>query len=70
MKIVRIDTEFITLGQFLKFTGLIDSGAMAKVFLQDHFVLINGEKEQRRGKKLYPGTQLSINNEVFRVESQ
>jgi len=43
---------------------------MAKVFLQDHFVLINGEKEQRRGKKLYPGTQLSINNEVFRVESQ
>ncbi|MGD9605168.1 MAG: S4 domain-containing protein YaaA [Bacilli bacterium] len=69
MKIVKIDTEFITLGQFLKFVGIIDSGATAKTYLLSHFAVINGEKEQRRGKKLYPGMIFFINNEQFKIES-
>lgn len=42
----------ITLGQFLKAEGIIESGGQAKWFLQDVEVLINGERETRRGKKL------------------
>ena len=40
----------ITLGQFLKTEGIIESGGQAKWFLQDVEVLINGERETRRGK--------------------
>ncbi|MEX5913451.1 MULTISPECIES: S4 domain-containing protein YaaA [Staphylococcus] len=42
----------ITLGQFLKTEGIIESGGQAKWFLQDFEVMINGERELRRGKKL------------------
>ncbi|WP_271399611.1 S4 domain-containing protein YaaA [Staphylococcus nepalensis] len=42
----------ITLGQFLKTEGIIESGGQAKWFLQDFEVMINGEPETRRGKKL------------------
>ncbi|PTE29104.1 S4 domain-containing protein YaaA [Staphylococcus equorum] len=42
----------ITLGQFLKTEGIIESGGQAKWFLQDFDVLINDERETRRGKKL------------------
>ncbi|KRG07999.1 S4 domain-containing protein YaaA [Lederbergia galactosidilytica] len=49
---VKIDTEMITLGQLLKLTDLISSGGMAKWFLSEHEVLINGQQDQRRGRKL------------------
>ena len=42
----------ITLGLFLKTEGIIESGGQAKWFLQDYDVLLNGERETRRGKKL------------------
>ncbi|MGZ2417864.1 ribosome-associated protein [Staphylococcus caledonicus] len=48
---VVVDGE-ITLGQFLKTEGIIESGGQAKWFLQDFEVLLNGERETRRGKKL------------------
>ncbi|WP_313892697.1 S4 domain-containing protein YaaA [Psychrobacillus sp.] len=52
MEQIRIDTEFITLGQLLKMTDAIDSGGMAKWFLSEHLVYVNGEVDQRRGRKL------------------
>jgi len=52
--------EMITLGQFLKFADLIDSGGMTKWFLEEHDIEVNGEPENRRGKKLYPGDTVSI----------
>ncbi|PTK37802.1 S4 domain-containing protein YaaA [Staphylococcus hominis] len=48
---VTVEGE-ITLGQFLKTEGIIESGGQAKWFLQDYDVLLNGEHETRRGKKL------------------
>lgn len=50
-----ISSEYITLGQFLKLADVINSGGMAKPFLEEYLVLVNGEEESRRGKKLYPG---------------
>ncbi|RNA68030.1 S4 domain-containing protein YaaA [Alteribacter keqinensis] len=52
---VKIEGEYMTLGQLLKETGVIDTGGMAKWFLQENIVYVNDEEETRRGRKLYPG---------------
>ncbi|TQR11542.1 S4 domain-containing protein YaaA [Psychrobacillus soli] len=52
MEEIRFDSEFITLGQLLKMTDAINSGGMAKWFLSEHAVYVNGEIENRRGRKL------------------
>ena len=57
---ISIDTEFITLGQFLKLAEVIQSGGMAKWFLSEHEVFINGEQDQRRGRKLRCDDQVVI----------
>ncbi|MDK8646127.1 S4 domain-containing protein YaaA [Staphylococcus condimenti] len=50
----------ITLGQFLKTEGIIESGGQAKWFLKEFDVYLNGEHETRRGKKLEDGDQIDI----------
>ena len=60
VEIVEIDREFITLGQLIKFENIVESGGMVKVFLADYEVLVNGEIDQRRGRKLYPGDVVEI----------
>lgn len=47
---VKIDTEYIKLDQLLKFSGLADTGGIAKEVIQNGEVLVNGEVETRRGK--------------------
>ena len=51
MKKVFINSEYITLSQFLKIEGFIASGGEAKYFLQEVEVVLNGNLENRRGKK-------------------
>ncbi|WP_430789528.1 S4 domain-containing protein YaaA [Virgibacillus flavescens] len=58
---IEITTEYITLGQFLKLANILESGGIIKAFLQDQGVMVNGELEKRRGRKLYP-------NDVVEVE--
>jgi len=60
MEIVEIEREFITLGQMIKFENIVESGGMVKAFLVDYKVLVNGEVDQRRGRKLYPGDVVQI----------
>ncbi|MDW0111256.1 S4 domain-containing protein YaaA [Sporosarcina aquimarina] len=55
MEELRFNTEYVTLGQLLKMTNAISSGGMAKWFLSENIVYVNGEAEQRRGRKLYDG---------------
>lgn len=57
---VKIDTEYITLTQLLKLIDLISSGGMAKWYLEENAVFVNGEREQRRGKKLRSGDLVEI----------
>lgn len=61
-KKIKIETEYITLGQFLKLAELIDSGGMAKWFLSEYKIIVNGEQDQRRGRKLRVGDQIDIQN--------
>lgn len=55
-----IDGPFITLGQLLKEEGIIPTGGAAKWFLKEHLVRVNGEADDRRGKKLRPGDLVEI----------
>ena len=57
---IKLETEFITLGQFLKVADIIQSGGMAKWFLSEHDIFINGEQDQRRGRKLRSGDKIQI----------
>jgi ribosome-associated protein len=60
LKDIQIDTEFVTLGQFLKMTDAISSGGMSRWFLSENDVLVNSEVEQRRGRKLRNGDLVNI----------
>jgi S4 domain protein YaaA len=60
MEQIKIHTEYITLGQFLQLADLISTGGMAKWFLSEYEVLINGEQDQRRGRKLRQGDKVEI----------
>lgn len=55
-----LHTEFITLGQLLKATGVVDYGGEVKSYLADHEVFINGELDVRRGRKLYSGDRVEL----------
>jgi len=71
MREVSIHTEYITLGQFLKLADIIDTGGMAKAFLAEVPVTVNGEKDNRRGRKLYPGDEVEIEEYGrFRITSR
>ena len=60
MEKIEIYTEYITLGQLLKIANIISSGGEAKYFLSENFAIINGEKDNRRGRKLYKEDKITI----------
>jgi ribosome-associated protein len=47
--------EYIKLDQFLKLAGLVETGGEAKQLIQTGQVMVNGAIETRRGRKLYHG---------------
>ncbi|WP_202081574.1 S4 domain-containing protein YaaA [Caldalkalibacillus salinus] len=59
-KQIPITTDYIPLGQFLKLADVLQTGGQVKWFLEEHDVLVNGESENRRGKKLYPGDIIEV----------
>ena len=70
MKKVKIKTEYITLGQLLKFADVISSGGYEKIFIQENTILVNGEEEKRRGRKLRSGDKIEVNGLVLVIESE
>ena len=67
MEIIRIKDEYIKLGQALKLAGLVESGVDAKIEVQEGNVLVNGEVELQRGKKLYAGDVIELDGQQVRV---
>lgn len=67
---IKIDTEFITLGQLLKMTDWISSGGEAKLAVKELKITVNGEKEDRRGRKLYPGDEIRIEDKRYTIERE
>lgn len=67
MRDVAIREDIIRLGQFLKLSRLADSGAEAKLLLQEGAVTVNGEPEELRGRQLRRGDVVALGEDVARV---
>ena len=59
-ELISIDTDYIKLDSFLKLANLVMSGGEAKIAIQEGQVKVNGEVENRRGRKLYPGDTIAV----------
>ena len=64
---VEITTEFIKLESFLKLANAVSSGGMAKNFIQDGAVTVNGEICLMRGKKLRSGDCVGFDGVAYLV---
>lgn len=64
---IRIKDEFIKLGQALKLAGVVEDGVEAKYAINDGLVLVNGEVENRRGRKIHPGDTISYDGKDIYV---
>ena len=67
---IEIHSEWITLGQFLKFSGIIYSGGEVKNFLENNKVMVNDIEEKRRGKKLFSGDLIVVNGKKYIVKRE
>ncbi|MDO5131635.1 MAG: RNA-binding S4 domain-containing protein [Eubacteriales bacterium] len=56
--IIEIRDEYIRLGQALKLAGIAQTGIEAKIMITSGEVLVNGETEERRGRKLRDGDRV------------
>ena len=64
---ITIKDEFIKLGQALKLAGVVDDGVEGKHVIQEGLVKVNGETDQRRGRKVYAGDVISFQDEEIKV---
>lgn len=66
---LRRDEQYITLGILLKIGKIISTGGEAKIYLSENKVLVNGEEENRRGRKLYHDDKILVANNVFLIKN-
>lgn len=57
---VEIHTERIELGALLKWAGVVGTGGEAKALIAAKRVLVNGQVEARRGRRLAAGDVVAI----------
>lgn len=67
MKNIEINAEPIALYQILKLEALVSSGGEAKVAIDDGRVLVNGDVETRRRKKIMSGDTIEFESESFKI---
>ncbi len=63
-----MNKDFIKLDQFLKWQGIVQTGGEAKIRIQEGEVIVNGEVETRRGKKLRTGDRVSVGENTYNVQ--
>jgi len=68
MNTLKIEGEYITLDKMLKFAGIAQTGGHAKILIQSGDVIVNGEVESRRGKKLRVGDIIEVEEEKIIIE--
>ena len=67
MKELKLRSEYITLCQLLKAVDLVQDGVEAKIEIQSGHVLVNGETDTRRGRKLRAGDLVSFRGTDIKV---
>ena len=64
----KLFDDYITLQSLLKTTGILPSGGAIKGFLAENLVLYNGEKEDRRGKKIRIGDRIDLPDQGLSIQ--
>lgn len=67
---LEIYTSFIRLDQALQFAGFTQTGGESKMLILEEEVMVNGEIETRRGRKLYPGDEVTFGEDTFIIEQE
>ncbi len=62
---ITIKTDFIKLNQLLKLATILSNGSDYKVWILDNTVKLNDMVVTERGKKIYKGDIVSINDSEF-----
>ena len=68
MKTVEITKEPIELYKILKFENMVGSGGEAKYVISEGLVMVNGEVETRKRKKIIAGDVVEFEEEKIRVQ--
>jgi len=68
MKEVKISEEPIELYKILKFESLVTSGGEAKSVIANGQVIVNGEIETRKRKKIVSGDIIEYANNKFHIQ--
>ena len=68
MREVEISKEPVELFKLLKFEGMAASGGEAKFFIAEGNVLVNGEVETRKRKKIVSGDIIELGDEKIQVQ--
>ncbi len=67
MKEVLISEAPIALYQLLKFESMVNSGGEAKFVISEGQVIVNGEVETRKRKKIFSGDIVEFRDEKIRI---
>lgn len=57
---VKIDTDFIKLDSLLKYAGVVETGGIGKEIILEERIKYMGEVCTQRGKKVYKGDRIQI----------
>ncbi|MEJ2529727.1 MAG: RNA-binding S4 domain-containing protein [Gammaproteobacteria bacterium] len=68
MREVEITREAVELYKILKFEAMVSSGGEAKAVIAEGQVLVNGEVETRKRKKIVSGDIIEFGLEKIRVQ--
>ena len=68
MRTVEITREPVELYKILKFEGMVASGGEAKMVIADGMVLVNGEVETRKRKKIVAGDRIDFDGEAILIQ--
>jgi len=68
MRVVEVSKQPVELFKILKFEGMVGSGGEAKLVIADGMVLVNGEVETRKRKKIMSGDIIEFGQDIIRIE--
>lgn len=68
MKTVKIQKEPVELYKLLKFEGLAASGGEAKFLISEGNILVNGQIETRKRRKIFSGNIIEFNEHKIQVK--
>ena len=67
---VAIKSEYIKMDSLLKYAGLCMTGGEAKSLIEEGCVLFNGEVCTMRGKKVRPGDEVSLGDDLLKIVAE